>query len=98
MGSLLTYVMGKSGRAMIEALIAGETNPTKLASLADRRVNATASLCAFIPLRSALLMPAWRQSMRKWRPTLGPFAPLADECSVTIGSNASSRALVLRPN
>jgi hypothetical protein len=30
--------MGKSGRAMIEALIAGETNPAKLASLADRRV------------------------------------------------------------
>src|SRR5215831_18931780 len=29
---------GKSGRAMLEALIAGETNPTKLASLADRRV------------------------------------------------------------
>ena len=27
--------MGKSGRAMIEALIAGETNPAKLASLAD---------------------------------------------------------------
>jgi hypothetical protein len=29
--SALTDVMGKSGRAMIEALIAGETNPTKLA-------------------------------------------------------------------
>ena len=36
--SVLSDVMGKSGRAMIEALIAGETNPTKLASLADRRV------------------------------------------------------------
>jgi transposase len=33
--------MGKSGRAMIEALIAGETNPAKLASLADRRVKAS---------------------------------------------------------
>jgi transposase len=33
--------MGKSGRAMIEALIAGETNPVKLASLADRRVKAS---------------------------------------------------------
>ena len=30
-------LMGKSGRAMIEALIAGETNPAKLAALADRR-------------------------------------------------------------
>jgi transposase len=33
--------MGKSGRAMIEALIAGETNPAKLASLASRRVKAS---------------------------------------------------------
>jgi hypothetical protein len=32
--------MGKSGRAMLEALIAGETNPAKLAGLADRRVKA----------------------------------------------------------
>ena len=32
---VLTDLMGKSGRAMMEALIAGETNPTKLASLAD---------------------------------------------------------------
>src|SRR6201988_1020799 len=35
--SVLSDVMGKSCRAMIEALIAGETNPVKLASLADRR-------------------------------------------------------------
>ena len=35
-------LMGKSvGRAMIEALIAGETNPAKLAALADRRVKAS---------------------------------------------------------
>ena len=39
--SVLTDFMGKSGRAMIEALIAGETNPTKLASLADRRAKAS---------------------------------------------------------
>src|SRR6201993_3001065 len=35
--SVLSDLMGKSGRAMLEALIAGETNPAKLASLADRR-------------------------------------------------------------
>jgi transposase len=40
--SVLSDVVGKSGRAMIEALIAGETNPVKLASLADRRVKASA--------------------------------------------------------
>jgi transposase len=39
--SLLSDLMGKSGRAMIEALIAGEANPVKLASLADRRVKAS---------------------------------------------------------
>src|ERR1700674_1778922 len=39
--SVLSDVMGKSGRAMIEALIAGETTPDKLASLADRRVKAS---------------------------------------------------------
>jgi transposase len=39
--SVLSDLMGKSGRAMIEALIAGETNPAKLASLADRRAKAS---------------------------------------------------------
>ena len=39
--SVLSDLMGKSGRAMLEALIAGETNPTKLASLANRRVKAS---------------------------------------------------------
>jgi transposase len=39
--SVLSDVMGKSGRAMIEALIAGETNPAKLASFADRRIKAS---------------------------------------------------------
>jgi transposase len=39
--SVLSDLMGKSGRAMIEALIAGETDPVKLAGLADRRVKAS---------------------------------------------------------
>ena len=38
---VLSDLMGKSGRAMLEALIAGETNPTKLASLAHPRANAS---------------------------------------------------------
>ena len=37
--SVLTDLMGKSGRAMIE--VAGETNPAKLASLAHRRAKAS---------------------------------------------------------
>ncbi len=39
--SVITDVMGMSGRAMIEALIAGESDPTKLASLANYRLKAS---------------------------------------------------------
>jgi transposase len=38
--SAISDIMGKSGRAMIEAMIAGETDPNKLADLADRRIQA----------------------------------------------------------
>jgi len=39
--SVVTDVMGLSGRKMIQALIAGEKDPAKLARLADPRVNAS---------------------------------------------------------
>jgi len=39
--SAITDIIGLSGRKMIEALIAGETDPAKLAQLADRRVKAS---------------------------------------------------------
>jgi transposase len=39
--SVITDIMGLSGRKMIEALIAGEKDPAKLARLADRRVKAS---------------------------------------------------------
>src|SRR5262249_7013280 len=38
--SMITDVMGLSGRRMIEALIAGETDPAALAALAHRRIKA----------------------------------------------------------
>jgi len=38
--SVITDIMGRSGRTMIEALIAGETDPVKLAALAHRRIKA----------------------------------------------------------
>jgi transposase len=38
--SAISDIMGKSGRAMIEAMIAGETDPARLADLADRRIQA----------------------------------------------------------
>jgi transposase len=39
--SVVTDIMGLSGRKMIEALIAGEKDPAKLAHLADHRVKAS---------------------------------------------------------
>jgi transposase len=38
---VISNVIGLSGRKMIEALIAGESDPTKLAALADRRIKAS---------------------------------------------------------
>ena len=38
--SVITDIVGKTGRAMVHALISGETDPTKLA-LADRRIKAS---------------------------------------------------------
>lgn len=39
--SMITDIIGLSGRRMIEALIEGETNPQALAALAHRRIKAT---------------------------------------------------------
>lgn len=42
--SVITDIMGLSGRKMIEAIIAGETNPLRLAELAHRRIKAPRDL------------------------------------------------------
>lgn len=47
--SVITDIIGLSGRAMIEALINGETDPSKLAGLANRRIKASPEM-----LREAL--------------------------------------------
>jgi transposase len=39
--SVISDIMGVSGRRMIEAMIAGVRNPHKLAALADRRIKAS---------------------------------------------------------
>ena len=39
--SVISDIMGRSGRRMIEAMIAGQRDPRKLAALADRRIKAT---------------------------------------------------------
>jgi transposase len=41
LSSVVSDIMGLSGRRMIEAMIAGVRNPAKLAELADRRLKAT---------------------------------------------------------
>ena len=41
--SVITDIVGLSGRRMIEALIAGQTDPQALAALAHRRIRATAA-------------------------------------------------------
>src|ERR1700739_164565 len=41
LASVISEVMGKSGRRMIEAMIAGVRDPRKLAALADRRIKAS---------------------------------------------------------
>ena len=39
--SVISDIIGTSGRAMLEALIAGETEPNRLAGLANRKIKAT---------------------------------------------------------
>ena len=39
--SVISDILGLSGRRMIEAMIAGVRNPAKLAELADRRIKAS---------------------------------------------------------
>ena len=39
--SVISDILGKSGRAMVEAMIAGETDPQTLAGLAHRRIRAS---------------------------------------------------------
>ena len=40
LGSVATDILGTSGRAMLRALVAGETDPSRLADLAQRRLRA----------------------------------------------------------
>jgi len=41
LGSVLSDILGKSGRAILTAIVAGANTPEELAALADRRVRAT---------------------------------------------------------
>ena len=41
LAGVVTDLLGKSGRCILEAMVAGETDPGRLAALADRRLKAT---------------------------------------------------------
>ena len=43
---VIADIVGKSGRAIIEALIAGESDPAKLAALADAKIGARSTSSA----------------------------------------------------
>ena len=88
--SVISDVMGHSGRAIMQALIAGETDPAKLAALAHRKVRASqatlrealqgrvkrsiASCSSSICSRSMRSMPASPRSIRRWTLALPAFA------------------------
>ena len=89
--SVITDIIGVSGRKMIEALIAGESDPAKLANLADRRVKASQptlrqALRGRVTVQHRFLLrlhldqidaldAALPESTGRWRPPLRPFAP-----------------------
>ena len=84
-------LLGKSGRAMLEALVAGETDPARLAALAHPRLSATPERCGrraragdgAPPLPAAPHLDQVRRPGRgcravstgRWRSTSPPFAP-----------------------
>jgi transposase len=63
---VISDILGTSGRAMLEALIAGETNPARLAALAHPRLRAS----------RADLMMALHDARRRTRPLHRSCRPL----------------------
>jgi transposase len=88
--SIISDILGVSGRRMIEAIIAGQTDPAVLAGLADRRIKATkeelrepceagrrltiASCFNSISIRPTPSTGRSPGSTRRWRPISTPSA------------------------
>src|SRR4051812_30840164 len=83
LGSVLTQVMGKSGRAIIGALIAGERDPDALLRLVQRGVKAPPER-----LRAALTGCITRL---RWCNALGP-APAKRAATFRLSSSACATA------
>ena len=68
LGSVLTDIMGQSGRAILAAIIAGENSPAKLAALASKRVKTSrdkiaAALCGKVSPNHRLLLEKLREAL-----------------------------------
>jgi len=86
---VLTDILGVSGRAILQALVAGETNPERLAELARGRIKArgrtssppctgasrptTASCCSCISPR----LTPWKGPRARWRRAWATPSPLS---------------------
>ena len=98
--AVISDILGVNGRRMIEAMIAGESNPQKLAALADRRLKASPS-----ELRDALhgrLTDTHRFLLRthlkQWDELDGTIAAIDRQVDVVIAGMAKPavfRALIL---
>ena len=72
--SVVADIVGKSGRAIIDALIAGESDPAKLAALADTRIRSSQNklreaLSGRTSNRSIPSMQRSPRSIARWTPT-----------------------------
>ncbi len=65
LSSLVSDVVGVSARRMLQALAEGETEPTKLAALADRTLRATPEQLCDALQASATLKPTYRQMLKQ---------------------------------
>jgi transposase len=75
LSSLVSDLLGLSARRMLQAVADGETEPERLAALADRRLHATAEQCAMLSARVGLSTrfiggsSTWRsRNCDWWRP------------------------------
>jgi transposase len=75
--SVISDVVGTSGRAMIEALIAGETDPAKRAAFANRRIKVGPDALRLHLQQIDALDQAIAEIDKEVEATSIPFAPLS---------------------
>ena len=94
LNSVISDILGVSGRAMIEAMIAGQTDPAVLAGLADRRIKAKGE-----ELREALARPPDNSpSLLAPTPSRPDRRPRAGDRADRRGGEERSRTPFARPS